>query len=467
MRRVLQTLNLLLIFGIKFFPKFLVAIFFRLMIKQRLPDGTDSVIYKKKSDKKTILALDSERYRGDIDVLSKSKKFRVLHIRQGFQRSLTQVFLKNKLYIYDVQDSKKGSKLYKNHKKTELLFANILSKIYQLVDVDCITKVHFKYLPDYYWTLASESLNIPCIMLYRECNVMSPIIFDCVVASAKRHKKFQGSHVIVHNNRIKDAFIESNFINNDKITVAGALRMDQLINNYYLPINNNTVQVNKKRRKKFTLFYFPFDSSMFGVVDESVDVNSYFPNGDIWSLKESYFIQLHQTILRLAEKNPQIDFVIKPKEIFMHQKSWSFYEKVVSESDVDVKKLNNYVVDANANVHKLIMESDVICGGQSSTTVESLLLGKRVILPLFSDYENTDYFKQFPWRNYLDLFNIARNSNEFEKEFYMILESNDFSKDFIQRSIELYVRCFEDLTGNTIEGYSQTILSIINQSKRR
>ena len=464
MKRVLQTLNLLLIFGIKFFPKFLVAVFLRLMIKQRLSDGTDSVIYKKKSDKKTILALDSARYRGDIDVLSKSKNFRVLHIRQGFQRLLTQVFLKNKLYIYDVQDSKKGSKLYKNHKKTELLFVNILTKLYELVDVDCITKVHFKYLPDYYWTLASESLNIPCIMLYRECNVMSPIIFDCVVASAKRHK-FQGSHVIVHNNRIKDALIESNFINNDKITVAGALRMDQLINNYYLPINKNTIQLNKKRRKKFTLFYFPFDSSMFGVIDDGVDVNSYFPNGDFWTLKESYFVQLHQTILRLAEKNPQIDFVIKPKKIFMHEKSWSFYEKVVSESDVDVKKLNNYFVDANANVHKLIMESDVICGGQSSTTVESLFLGKRVILPLFSDFENTDYFKQFPWRNYLDLFNIARNSNEFEKEFYNILEPSNFSEEFIQKSTELYRKCFDDTTGKAIEKYSETILNIINQHK--
>jgi len=465
MRGVMHSLNLLLIFGIKFFPKILVAIFFRLMIKQRLSNGTDTIIFKKKSNKKTILALDSARYRGDIDVLARSEKFRVLHIRQGFQRLLIQVFLKNKLYIYDVQDLKEESNLYKNHKKTELLFSNVLSIVYKLVDIDCITKVHFKYLPDFYWTVASEGLNIPCIMLYRECNVMSPIIFDCVVASAKLHKKFDGTHVIVHNNRIKDAFIDSNFINSENVTVAGALRMDQLINNYYIPTKKSPIQFNKKRRKKFTLFYFPVDSSMFGISDNGIDVNNFYPNGDYWASKETYFIQLHETILKLAEKNPQIDFVIKPKEIFMYEKSWIFYEKVISESNVDIKKLKNYFVDSKANVHKLIMESDVICGGQSSTTVESLFLGKHVILPLFSDYEKTDYFKQFPWKNHLDLFHLARDIEEFEDKFINALESNHVSEKFSQKSKELYIECFSDTSGKVIDKYSQTIINVINQRK--
>ena len=86
-------------------------------------------------------------------------------------------------------------------------------------------------------------------------------------------------------------------------------------------------------------------------------------------------------------------------------------------------------------------------------------------MPLFSDFENTDYFKQFPWRNYLDLFNIARNSNEFEKEFYNILEPSNFSEEFIQKSTELYRKCFDDTTGKAIEKYSETILNIINQHK--
>ena len=42
--------------------------------------------------------------------------------------------------------------------------------------------------------------------------------------------------------------------------------------------------------------------------------------------------------------NRDIDFIIKPKDIFMHEKSWSFYEKVVSESGIDVTKLENYII---------------------------------------------------------------------------------------------------------------------------
>ena len=104
-----------------------------------------------------------------------------------------------KNYIYEVENAAKGSSLYRQHKKTKLLVNDILAKLYKILDVHCVTTVHFKYIPDYYWIIASEKLNVPCIMLYRECNVMSPIIFDMVVAMMSRHNSFQGSHVIVHN----------------------------------------------------------------------------------------------------------------------------------------------------------------------------------------------------------------------------------------------------------------------------
>ncbi len=444
-------------------PNLLIAILLRLAIKQRKSNGKDTILYGKGSSKCTILALDSERYRGDIDILAKSEEFRVLHIRQGWQRLLIQVFLKGKYYIYEVENATNNTDLYNRHKKTQSLITDVLAKLYKIINVDCVTTVHFKYIPDYYWTVASESLNIPYIMLYRECNVMSPIIYDMVLSMMLSHDHFHGSHVIVHNQRCKDVFIESNFVEEEKITIASALRMDTLVKNINQGKYKNIAQ--EKKRKKFTLFYFPVNSSMFGSNNTSVDIKKYYPNGNYWDQKESFFTQLHESILKLAKENKDIDFVIKPKEIFMHEKSWNFYEKVVLESGVDIKKLDNYIVDAHADVHSLIAESNVVCGGQSSTTIESFLLGKRVILPVFCGYISTDYFKQLPWRNNLDLFDIAKDVAEFEEVFYDAMESAEINDDIMKERKELYLQCFDDLTGDAIGKYTKTIIDVVNQRR--
>ena len=151
----------------------------------------------------------------------------------------------------------------------------------------------------------------------------------------------------------------------------------------------------------------------------------------------------------------------------MHEKSWKFYEQVVSESGIDVTKLENYIIDAHADVHNLIMESDVICGGQSSTTIESLFMGKRVILPLFCEYKNTDYFKQFPWKSYLDLFEVAEDMEDFERVFYKALQSTEVSEDAMKKRRNLYSICFDDLTGNAIGKYTKTISNVIKLNQKK
>ncbi len=238
-------------------PNFLIVTFLRLSIKQRRADGEDTILYKKKSDKRTILALDSERYRGDIDVLAKSENFRVLHIRQGWERLITDVHLRGMENIVKVKNLPKGTELYYKNKKTLLLMKKILSKLYKIIDIDCVTTVHFKYHPDYYWTKVSEDLNVPYIMLYRECNLMSPLMYKKVTLMMENHGKFHGSHIIVHNKKCKDVFIESDFAKEEDVTIASALRMDDLLNKVNQEKCNNTVIENQ--RKKFVLFYFPVD----------------------------------------------------------------------------------------------------------------------------------------------------------------------------------------------------------------
>ena len=85
-------------------PIILIAIFFRVIIKERLKNGKDRFVFKKQSNRYSLLALDSQRYRGDLDILAQSEKFRVLHISQGWQLLLIRAFLVGKYYGSDIEN---------------------------------------------------------------------------------------------------------------------------------------------------------------------------------------------------------------------------------------------------------------------------------------------------------------------------------------------------------------------------
>ncbi len=455
-------LKILQRFFISISPK-AIACVLRVFIRMRLSNGKDTLWYRNRSNKLTILALDSERYRGDLSVLAHSGQLRVLHIREGWQNILIQGFFSEKYYVHDIVNARLGSRLYEEHLAAQAHVAKVLEWLYKLVTVDAVTTVHFKYLSDYYWTDASEKSNIPYILLHRECNLMSPIIFDMVKNMMEKQGYFHGSHVVVHNQKAKEVFIQSKFFDARKITVASALRMDDLIksiNNYSSVDYKHKI---KKRRKRFILFYFPFNSVSFGTTRTDIDLGGYGLDEGIWDKSKELFTELHHTILRLAESNTDVDFVIKPKKVFMKGGEWDFFKEVVSSSGIEVEALDNYVVDADLDVHELIKHSDIICGLQSSTTIESAILGKRVVFPFFNNYMKTAYFRQFPWREYLQLFDVALSCKEFEVIFSDALENPSVSDSIMKQRKELYLECFDDLSGSAERNYIKVIVKTINR----
>ena len=142
-----------------------------------------------------------------------------------------------------------------------------------------------------------------------------------------------------------------------------------------------------------------------------------------WEDRDDLFTDLHNAILELAKSNPDIEFVIKPKLEMMSKRSWNFYEDIVEKSNIDVTRLSNYKVLPEANTHKLIFESDVICALQSSTALESAIAKKRVIFPLFYQFHNSPYLNNFLWGKHIDLFDIANN------EGVLLIDINKYLKD--------------------------------------
>ena len=157
---------------------------------------------------------------------------------------------------------------------------------------------------------------------------------------------------------------------------------------------------------------------------------------------------------------PDIEFIIKPKDVMVKNKSWDFYKDVVNKSNIDIKKLPNYKVDVDLNVSDSIVKSSVICALQSSTVVESAFAGKRLILPLFHDFLDSPHFDNFYWKNDLELFDVATDKNQFKILFKDILNNPKISQDIENKRIELFDRWFGNVEGNSLDKYYNIIKNI-------
>jgi hypothetical protein len=437
----------------------IALIFLRLGVRERCTSGVESLFFAKNSKKITILALDSDRYRGDLDRLIQCKDIRILSIKQSWQSLFIQSFYSDDLGPMpprDIVNSKKGDSINLQFSRCNNFIINVLEKLMFFVHIDCVTTVNYRYLYDYNFTLSFEKLGIPHIMLYRECLLAHSRSKVGVTVRHKQMGRFHGSKIIVHNNICRDLFIESGYCNNSQVSVCGALRMDKFINSLSSEKFSNN--------KTFTLFYFPYTATLFGQNGGNIiQDNSFDYAYKIWDGRKELFRKLHESILHMAKNNPNINFVIKPKANLTKGDSWDFYKEILHNSGINIKDINNYKIEPYTDASQLIIKSDVVCALQSSVVVESALAGKRIIFPLFENFSQSKNFQDFNWKDVLHLFDCAKNVSEFEHlVLNSILNPKLLSEEEKIERQHLFKKYFYTLDSNALECYTDVIRSVVD-----
>ncbi len=449
-----------------YFP---IALFYKMFIIKRMRGGISSLTAN--PDKITILAINANMFRGDLDCLAQVGTFRVLTLDYIWETILLVALNNNKIDANATEylNAEVGYDIYVLKGKINYFFSGFISSLLRIINVDCVITPHYRYMYDLPWVEHLTNKGIPHICLYREGNLSSDRFYDGVTA---RHRLFPGypvTHIIVHNQKCKNSFVESGFASDRQVSVHGALRMDnllKLVNSGKRGIINN----GKGRRKRVTLFYFPFSMSLFGKEKlakfEKGFGNKYCYAEVVWQQRIELFRDLHISIIRLAQRFPNVDFVIKPKRVHMIKDiSWDRYLKVVNEVGIDLNKSKNYTIEPDADVHDLILNSDIVIALQSSTVLESAIAGKPVIFPLFYNYTETKNFNDFSLRNHLDLFDVAESAEEMEALIIKRLENPEVDKKIVEGRRELFKEWFSDLDGVALKRYSETIENVVASAK--
>ena len=447
---------------------FVIALIYKIFAIKIKKNGNNSQVTV--SDKITILAINADRFRGDTECLAQVSKFRVLTLDGKWERVLMAAFTSKKINIVEYINAGAGDDIYKLKEKINIFFDGFTSYLLKLIKVDCVITPNYRYIEDLFWVMSFAKKEIPHICLYREGLLSTDRFYDGITA---RHRLFKGypvTHIIVHNQKCKDSFVESGFATDGQVSVNGALRMDYL----FKQVSSNkegVISRHRAIRKRVILFYFDYTMSLFGKERRrlsELEAMKYSYAGVIWQHRINLFRDLHISIIRLAQKNPDIDFVIKPKQELLDKKynpSWEKYLEILDEMNIDLSKLNNYTIEPNVNVHDLIINSDVVIALQTTAVLEAAIAGKPVIFPLFYNYKEAQNFNDFSWRKHLDLFDVAESADELEALVVERLEDSKIDEKTMAGRQELFNECLSDLDGVALKRYSETIENVVASAK--
>ena len=255
-----------------------------------------------KNYKRTILVLNHIRFLNDLDVLGKNDDVRLLALPAQAQLLINSI---NSRHKHNREDYfKQSNKSVKEDRRRLYQFLKpFLTFLSKISGIDAILTCSFYYLQDQEWDRASKDAGIPFLAIYKE-NLKYEVRGEYSVELYKsRGYKFNGSKLLVFDERSKSILAKSEICNKENILVTGMLRVDDIFSD----VSKNDYS-NKKNQ--VTLFSFRHAIGGFLTVDTSFELcfSKDRKNGTV-----ELFDNVHATIVKLAQENPETHFVIKIK----------------------------------------------------------------------------------------------------------------------------------------------------------
>lgn len=327
----------------------------------------------------TLLALSPEQFRGDLEVLARTGAFRVLRLPAAWQVRIVRAFAVDHLPGADFHMPPANGAVARGRAACREFLGRFLPELFARLGVDAVIGANNRFQVDADWGITARTLGCPYVVLFREGLLISPVVYDKVVARQRAMGRFQGDHIVVHNAISKRMYVESGYATAPQVTVAGVLRMDDFI---------ERIREGKGAGRHRRVAFFPFGSHLAIL---GLDSGS------------NLFTSAHQAFVRTARDNPDIHFVIKPKARHLAARWRDDFDRAMAEGDLRPGAIANLEITSEPDAQDLILRSDVICGFDSTTILEAALAGRPVVVPYFDTYRCSPYGQAFPFAAFTDL----------------------------------------------------------------
>ena len=397
----------------------------------------------------TVLVLDYDRFRGDIDLFSQAADIRIVGVSWSLLLYLLSAYVHNptekeirarvsELGIrWDFAGAQPGSKIYKSRERYRAFLRKFLPKLFQLMNADVIMNSDFRYRREADIVRVAAELGYAHICYYREAMYMVPAYYHHAVARHEIFGPFNGFMIAVQNAVTKKMFLEARMAPPGKIVVRGCPRMDALADRVRNP------STRRDGGKQIAYFSAPYGS-------ERKDL----------SLKPFDMIRTARKVVRalaeIARDNPNIRVVLKIKD--MHAKGptggqVAIFEKEIAAVAEPSRRLDNieFVTDRFA-AHDVLAESDVVCAMQSTVVLEAAALGKPVILPHLRELQEQDGAEEvLMYRECRHLFDVPNDVEELKRTVMERLRKPDVDPDIMRERSKTFEEYVSSLNGGATE----------------
>ena len=388
---------------------------------------TKNLLNLREQKKINVLALNYNRFSDVLEIIEKNSNFKILTLPFSWQSRFLNFF-------YDNNDKKNiGMKI--GNKNNKLKYYNFLKlflrKYYRFTKVKLVLGTAIHYKQDIDWGNVSKLIGVPYIVLHKENLYATQKHIENVKNKLAKRKKFEGSHVIVHNEIVKKAWVESKFIDSLDISVCGKL------------IKN---QINVPNRKvNYDLVFFSFGP---GTGLGSVNGIDVFPSEKSIGFHK-LCRQTHLAIIEFAIKNPQKKVLIKPK---WGGKWIDYIIKLANEKNININDIKNLTIDEQINSFNVIENCLVVISFNSTTILEAAIKNKFVIIPFFHEAK-TNLEEYVFFRKYFSIFEVAESSrNLYEKIKLGFKNPRDHQKFLLKRK-KLYELFISSIKDDTVRKY--------------
>ncbi len=424
----------------------MIAFFYSLIIKELLPEGKMKRPSRQSMNNKlTILVLSIVEFRGDIECIVNTNEFRVLVIPDQWQRRLAFQFypVERQKYLLKNNHGLNDYK-YKNEQKEirEFLY-EFLERLYKRISVDCVINPHSRFVVDIDWGAVSTRMGIPHIMIPRDSQLASShaLLNRLVNIYKNALPKFEGEFIIVQSEMDKKVYIDSGYAKPEQISNLGCPRMDSFVKRI---MKNKHDSANRRKKVVFLPFSWGTDLSKADLFSYTCDVYLFF--------------------VHFALQYPEISVVIKPKPKQPRSSKKTVLLEPLKDSSVEIEKIHNLTIREDLDLHDLFFETDVVCGLQTSALLEAAII-RPVIIPYFKDLQSPKYDERLFYRDYYNLFDIAKNNEELESLILERINAPTIEKEVIAGRIALFEKYVSSVKGDATEKYIECIKRVVSQRK--
>lgn len=389
-----------------------------------------------------ILALNDFRYRPDLEILNVHDDIVIYTLPHNVQTLINSLFYRQLPKALEGLDNTKKYAAFRALEDKEERAALVsyleefLPPVLEALTIDGIMSCSFFYIADIDWQRACKNQNIPYFALHKE-NMQDGVVHDQMI---KRYSdmgiRYYGQRMFLYNHLVKKVILGAKICQEEAIVVTGAARMDAL----FKKVRQGEVRTPKRQVTLFSSHH------CIGLLQVPKAVNYFSQNPDEGFVK--YFDLVHGNMIKFAHDNPDVDVFIKPK----WGDNWIDYiKKSGTKIGLNADNTPNLHITWEMPAQDLIEDSGVVVGINSTTLLESLIMGRPVVLPLFAEASGKYYDRHVYFKDYEDdAFNVVRDPEKLGQAILNELDGKEKPREMPKAMIEDYLGYCDDNATNRI-----------------